>query len=653
MREIPIEACADKNRLWEELNKAYTLDAFVDQTGAIPLKDAYGALFDVVGGDSILTAYRSNPFFATRALKLIALQGIDADGQLTFKKTCAQISDLLPKELLAESFAIRARDTVIALSMIHDMGREPDGSLTFRRLHQELAGAYVDIDKDFLASPADSVLGFGYGRDSPRADDSEPRRLRDILDKYGLHVRPSQVFGLSYRNYPELEGFKMSTEIKSTLDAAYSLFHRPRLGVDKPMNIIDDTVQQYLEGRDANGLWRKAGKINWLGIRLLRGCPQRCWYCDLKEDTSDLSRDEWLEKLTVVIDEVTESGKRPGVLFNLSGGEPLIMAEREYDYQKFKEQTQEKGGRVDSQDVCGLLSLIRFIKQRGGYVSMNSTLLPIGLEHRIGGQLRGSRLAEELVESGVDLINVSVESVDKDRHDLTTAVPGSWEKTMLGFRELQKHMRRLHMTTKLSVNHVLTNGNFRELPALVEFLGENITAVDEINPLPIKGEENRRLFLSLDEIREFKRDILPRITELADKYRYRLLKQKAAEIYGTDEHGEMEAAQGRYHHWEEGIPCYTSRVSAYIDYCGDIGLCSYNADANIKDDYYGLVTEIPGVSLKDIMGRRTEKRIGLPCGQLCDAFCGPDMERLNRRIHERIQEMDRRQRGGRLEDRER
>ncbi|MBU0762163.1 MAG: radical SAM protein, partial [Candidatus Altiarchaeota archaeon] len=637
LKEIKADAVGGRHKLWENIKRKYRLASFLPEYDESEIREAYDAVYDVVGGESVAKAFHSNAFFATRALKLVNTMGRAPDGTLSFKKIASEVADILPPELISESFNLKTRDTVIALSLIKQMGREADGTLTFRRMHDGFKDVFEDIKEDFLMNPADCILGFGYGLRAVRLDDAgQPRRIWEVLRGYELKMKPSQVFALSYRDYPRIQAFRMAHEVKSATDAAYSLFQRRKEGVDRPMNIIEDTAAQAIRGIDADGVWWQVGKVNWLGIRLLKECPQRCWYCDLKDNTLKLPKKEWFRKLTGLVDEVTEHGERKGVFFNLSGGEPLLMAEKEEEYREFKRKIHEKGGRVDAEDVCGLLSLIRYIKQKGGYVSMNSTLFTVGIDHRVGGRLQGQYLAESLVEAGVDTINISVESIDPGQHDKTTGVEDSWEKTMRGIRELERQNKRLSAAeegeqrrVKLSINHVLTRQNFRRLPELVEFLGENIHGVDEVNPLPIKGGENQDLFLSVDDIHEFKRDILPKVSELADRYGYRLLRTKAAEIYGVTDFEVREAANGRYHHWHKGVPCYTSHVSAYVDYNGDIGLCSYNADANISEYYYGKITEFPGRSLREIRSRNAGQRVGLPCGRLCQFFCGPDMWRLN------------------------
>ena len=92
-----------------------------------------------------------------------------------------------------------------------------------------------------------------------------------------------------------------------------------------------------------------------------------------------------------------------------------------------------------------------------------------GFEHvRIqthGMHLANENYCEKLVKAGVDEFFVSVAAADADTHDVITGVPGSFDKTLQGLRNLERFDNVVTIT-----NTVVSALSYRQLPELVSLL---------------------------------------------------------------------------------------------------------------------------------------------------------------------------------------
>lgn len=604
-------------QLWEEYIAKYNISRHIEGFESSELEKTFTALHDLLGAQVLHTAFENNQFFASRS---IAMLDHKREAGMDLESICTAISTELPLPAIQAAFSARPRDTIIALSIIENIGTS-----TFQDLYHQLQENFTSFDEDFIHKPVDSILGFMYALRTPQ--------FSHFLKKNDLHLRPSEVFGLSYEKYPELKTFTIADSIKQSVDQAYSFFYRDS-GTIQVINIAQDTAEQLVR---MGGTWQEPGEINWVGVRPWRSCMQKCTYCDVWDDKDFIKAEIVLEKMGYVIDEVTRDGKK-GKILSISGGEALLFSGK----QKHLASLDAKE-RIEISDIDGLLSLVRFGKERGMYVSINTTLVPVGWSKRSNAvSLMGDELAEQLVASGVDTLNVSLESHLPSVHDQTTRLDGSWDYTKLGIRQVEMYEKRLGKDIRLVLNHVLTRHNFRQLPELIGFVGENLHGVDDINPLPVKDATNSSLFLTIDEIKEYYETVLPQVQRLAREYGFSLTANKSKEIYGISVSEIQLASRGIYSVWRPGMECYTSKVSAYVDYAGKLSACSYNADAKLGEFVIGSVLEMPEVSLKEIRARKLDFLNSLPCGELCEQHCGPDMQFLNDKIYMAIMAQDRR-----------
>lgn len=114
----------------------------------------------------------------------------------------------------------------------------------------------------------------------------------------------------------------------------------------------------------------------------------------------------------------------------------------------------------------------------GSEITLRRDLPQLAAEARRHGfahvriQTHGMRLADEgycreLVDAGVDEYFVSITAGDAATHDAITEVPGSFEKTVRGLRNLEAFDGVVTLT-----NTVMTRRSFHHLPGIVDLLSD-------------------------------------------------------------------------------------------------------------------------------------------------------------------------------------
>lgn len=201
------------------------------------------------------------------------------------------------------------------------------------------------------------------------------------------------------------------------------------------------TIQlSYLFGRPLNG--------PMLGVLILTyQCNQQCIMCDLwrplesckKMNKEALTIEEW-EK---VIDDLVDMGAS-AVIF--SGGEPLLKKD--------------------------ILILIKYAKERGLLTNISTN-----------GILLEPELIKQLLDVGLDEVNISLDGINASTHDKIRGSPGSYEKTIRAIRNIsllrENHQNRILLTVTCSISEI----NLNEVIELVSFVSD--LGVDRIGFIPV------------------------------------------------------------------------------------------------------------------------------------------------------------------------
>jgi MoaA/NifB/PqqE/SkfB family radical SAM enzyme len=132
-----------------------------------------------------------------------------------------------------------------------------------------------------------------------------------------------------------------------------------------------------------------------------------------------------------------------------------------------------------------------------------------GFEH-VRIQTHGMRLADErycreLVDAGIDEYFISITAADAPTHDAITKIPGSFEKTLRGFENLEA----FDGVAAIS-NTVITKLSYRHLPALVERLGRfrRLVQMDLWNYWPMRETDAKDLIASHLEVAPYLRQAI-------------------------------------------------------------------------------------------------------------------------------------------------
>ncbi|MBI2859168.1 MAG: radical SAM protein, partial [Chloroflexi bacterium] len=159
--------------------------------------------------------------------------------------------------------------------------------------------------------------------------------------------------------------------------------------------------------------------VSW---NITRECNLRCTHCYL--DAGAARKGELsIEECYRVIDEMSELGTEMVIL---TGGEPLLRK--------------------------GLLDIIRRTRDRG--------ILPV---MGTNGTLINDNAAHGFKEAGLQGVGISLDSLDREKHDVFRGVKGCWQKTVAGMRACLKQGLPVILQTTIAP------WNFQEIPALMDF----------------------------------------------------------------------------------------------------------------------------------------------------------------------------------------
>lgn len=174
---------------------------------------------------------------------------------------------------------------------------------------------------------------------------------------------------------------------KADMDFTYS--------IDNPKTLIKDYTQQTKEevSNNTQEIFFDAIKdtttIVNLQFELSSRCNERCIHCYIPNEKKNHGEDMSSAKVKELIDEYVEMG---GIHVTFSGGEAFLHRE--------------------------LLDLVRYCRERDLKVSILSNLIAVT-----------DKQIEELRSLNISLIQVSLYSMDPQKHDFVTTIKGSLEKT--------------------------------------------------------------------------------------------------------------------------------------------------------------------------------------------------------------------------------
>ncbi|MGD6934986.1 MAG: radical SAM/SPASM domain-containing protein [Candidatus Bathyarchaeia archaeon] len=196
-------------------------------------------------------------------------------------------------------------------------------------------------------------------------------------------------------------------------------------------------------------------------------CQNDCIHCYAggPHETPELSTEQWRQ----VIDKLSEIGV---FIVTFTGGEPTLRED--------------------------LPELLRYAQQKGIVTGLISN----------GRKLKDASYVKVLEDSGLDFVQVTLESDKPEIHDAMTKVAGSWAETVAGIKNAAKSL------IYVSTNSTLSKQNANGFLSMVDFIkGLGVDAFG-CNSLIYSGKGDSvsdQFALSADELK----DLLPKVHEKA------------------------------------------------------------------------------------------------------------------------------------------
>ncbi len=190
---------------------------------------------------------------------------------------------------------------------------------------------------------------------------------------------------------------KTSAELQTKdTDFSYSL--------ENPKTLVDDftqTTDANVKKNTQDALLQhdiEKPRLAGLQFELTSRCNERCIHCYIPNGKKNKGFDMTLERFKHILDQFAEMG---GLHVTLSGGEALMNK--------------------------NIVEILRYCREKDMQISLLTNLISLKDEH-----------IPVLKEVNISLVQVSLYSMDAERHDQITTVKGSFEKTKAAIEKLYK-----------------------------------------------------------------------------------------------------------------------------------------------------------------------------------------------------------------------
>jgi Fe-coproporphyrin III synthase len=256
-------------------------------------------------------------------------------------------------------------------------------------------------------------------------------------------------------------------------------------------------------------------------FKLTKRCNLKCKKCNywkIKNCGEELD----LEKIKKTLDEISLGGCTH---IKFSGGEVLLRTD--------------------------IMEIIKYAKEKDIEVSITTN-----------GTLIDKKKAEDLIDSGIDQINISIDSPNKEDHENTTQIPGSYERTLRAFSNINEVCKNKNKKISLVLQCVVFKGNYKNISEIVR-LAEKI-GVEKISFLNYNSAhlQEKELDMGKEEINEFNNHIFPSVQRLADSFGIKIINPAYFAYSEID----------RENYYSKHI-CYIPWINYYINPGGKVYAC--------------------------------------------------------------------------------
>lgn len=235
------------------------------------------------------------------------------------------------------------------------------------------------------------------GADWLREITREARDINDIIDSLMLLYEDvtREKLTRDFKEFAESLAANKFVVIGNTIDELDANDMDFTYSIDNPKTLIEDYTQQTKENVSKNtqeaffDAIKETTTIVNLQFELSSRCNERCIHCYIPNEKKSNGEDMPSTKVKQLIDEYVEMG---GIHVTFSGGEAFLHKD--------------------------LIDLVRYCRERDLKVSILSNLIAVT-----------DRQIDELKSLNLSLIQVSLYSMDPQKHDFITTIKGSLERT--------------------------------------------------------------------------------------------------------------------------------------------------------------------------------------------------------------------------------
>jgi len=278
----------------------------------------------------------------------------------------------------------------------------------------------------------------------------------------------------------------------------------------------------------------------FVNIGLTHRCNLRCKICETWKFGLRPENELKLFELKKIINEIGEWGK---INVSFAGGEPLLRKKE-------------------------LLACIKLAKKWD---------LPTHVT--TNGQLIDRKTAEELVSSGLDFLQISLDGAKEETNDYIRG-KGTYRKAMKAIGEIKKAKEKFNSNIKLSLTTVVTDKNLDELLEIVKIVKELGLYEVSFNPYNLDTSYMKEKSYENDEFWVKKKNI-PKLRRICKKLIE--IKKKEGRI-GTPFF--MLRMMPNYfekkNRFRDGI-CLAGFSYMYIKPNGDIDVCGKGPSLNVRE----------------------------------------------------------------------
>jgi hypothetical protein len=312
-------------------------------------------------------------------------------------------------------------------------------------------------------------------------------------------------------------------------------------------------------------------------LEVTRRCNLGCRMCDVKNNYPPKSQELTSDEIERLISQLADQGVE---LIDFSGGEPLLRED--------------------------IFDMIRFANER----KMSTHLVS-------NGTLITRVLARKIVDSGLNAISISVDSIIPEIHNRIRGESYAFERAIKGIKNL---VRESNNGLKIFTQTVISRENLHKLdsiPDLAKSLGVDGVRFQATHPSICGGPESKRDHKNREI---FNRKELDRLNLSIEKI---LEKSKKYNLYTNSEiylKGVKNFFQGK----SSFIPCFASFLFCEIDTFGNVYPCfMMQSFGNVKkNDFKSVWTSKKARALRKLIISRECPRCWMSCYMDPSIKCG-------------------------------